>query len=137
MRILAPRDVSFGSVVCKDVDAITINRAAQRQVVEWSDAGPHAVFADVPQQQVTVRLEQRVSAEIDDVPKPGDTATLSFQIVPGGDARRRRISAACTVVSVRHEMNAGKGAARLIDFVAVSSDGVADPVTIESIGVAP
>ncbi|CAG0953128.1 hypothetical protein PHYC_00309 [Phycisphaerales bacterium] len=137
MLILSPREVTFGPARWKNVGAISIDRIAQRESVEWHDAGPHIVFADIPQQRVNVQIKRQIETEIEDYPRPGDTATLSFLVAPGGDAGARRFSAACVVVKVENELKIPNGATRTIDLIAISPDGIADPITFESNGVAP
>ena len=47
MLVMNPRSVSFDGELLEDVTSVVIDRRGERVVVEWSDEGPHAVFADV------------------------------------------------------------------------------------------
>ena len=61
MLILNPRHVRFGPDLWPDVSLVAIEREAARLALEWSDLGPHPVFADAPEQQLTIRIVQEVA----------------------------------------------------------------------------
>lgn len=133
MLLLTPRAVRFGEATWEDVSAVVVDRASRRSVVEWSDLGPHAVLADVPEQEVTVRVVQSLTRDAPDAPRPGDAGQLSFDTSPAGtDTGRRRVSAQAVVLGVRHELSVKGGATRTVTLVAVSPDGAADPVIVEA-----
>ena len=132
MLLLNPREVSFGGVVWEDVSAVVVDRAASRAVKEWSDLGPQVVFADAPEQVVTVRVVQQVARDDVGTPKPGEEGELVFQTSPAGaDVPRRRVRVRCVVMDVTHELSLKNGAVRTVKLIAVSSDGVVDPVVVE------
>lgn len=132
MLLVNPRRVTFAGVLWDDVAAIIIDRAAKRAAVEWSDFGPHPVFADVPEQQVTIRVLQHVARDDVGLPRPGDEGVLTFHTSPAGaDMPRTRVSAACVALDVTHELSLRNGALRTIKLVALSPDGAADPITTE------
>lgn len=132
MLILNPREVTFGGEVWEDVSAVVVDRQARRAVTEWSDLGPQVVLADAPEQLVTVRVVQQVARDDVGSPVPGASEALTFCTSPaGGDTPRRRVVAQCVVMDVTHELSVKNGAVRTVKLVAVSGDGVADPVTIE------
>ncbi|GJQ28611.1 MAG: hypothetical protein HBSAPP03_04950 [Phycisphaerae bacterium] len=136
MFVLNPSEVRFGIQRWKDVRAIAIDRMAVQEVIEWGDFGPHATFADVPRTRVRLRVVLEAGADLEAAPRPGDSNTLTFTASPGGgEVGRRIVSAACVAIRVTHEVALPKGATRTIEFVAVSSDGVADPITITPAGV--
>ena len=131
MLVLNPRVVKFGPAVWEGVLAVTVDRLANKRIVEWSDAGPHAVFADVPEQRIEVRITQELVREDLAGPAPGQQAELSLSTSPAsGDAGRKKVSLQAVVVQVSHELSLKKGALRVIELVAVSATGSADPVTI-------
>lgn len=131
MLILNPQIVKFGSVVWDNVSAATVDRDGPRQVVEWSDMGPHVVFVDVPEQRVKVTVVRDVSATDIDAPKPGESDALTFYTSPtSSDGQRMKISMQAVVVRVQHEISQKKGAVRSIDLIAVSPDGSTDPVVV-------
>ncbi|MEI7658711.1 MAG: hypothetical protein WCK33_11670 [Phycisphaerae bacterium] len=131
MVIIKPSGVTFGTQAWSDVTSVVIDREAEKAVVEWTDAGPHVAFADVPAQRVTVRVERVVAspAEVEG-PRPGDLQTLGVQWSRGvSSAAELAMTARCVVLRVTHEAT-GKGVSRRVELVAVSTDGVRDPVTI-------
>ena len=130
--MLNPRAVRFGETVWEDVSAVVVDRQARRTVTEWSDLGPQVVLVDAPEQLVTVRVVQQVARDDIGTPVPGDSGELTFATAPtGGDTPRRRVVAQCVVTDVTHELSIRNGAVRTVKLVAVSSDGVADPVSVE------
>lgn len=134
MLVLTPTEVTFAGSTWDRVRSIAIDRRARDAAVEWTDNGPHASFADVPQQRVDIRITREITATELDAPLPGDQATLSFQASTAGtDAGRVRVSASCTVLSVAHDIGASGSARRVIELIAVSSDGRTDPVSIVNV----
>jgi len=132
MLVLNPREVRFDSETLEDVTSVTIDRRAARSVVEWSDLGAHAVFADVPEQRVEIRIVQELARGDLGGLAPGDAGVLRFHTAPtGGHAGRRRVEATVVVTGVGHELSRRRGAVRTIACVAVSADGASDPVSIE------
>ena len=132
MLILNPRAVRFGGAEWEDVSAVVVDRQAKRTVTEWSDLGPQVVLVDAPEQLVTVRVVQQVAGDDIGTPVPGESGELGFATAPaGGDTPRRRVVAQCVVTDVTHELSIKNGAVRTVKLVAVSSDGIADPVTVE------
>lgn len=132
MLVLNPRQVTFDGERWEDVTAVSIDREAAREVVEWGDLGPHVVLADAPEQRVTVKVTQQVVRDDIDSPRPGDAGELSFHTSPAGtDAGRRRVRASVVVVRCAHEVGQKAGAVRVVEMVAVSSDGAADPIVVE------
>ncbi|MBI1190680.1 MAG: hypothetical protein GC200_08395 [Tepidisphaera sp.] len=131
MLVLNPSSVTFGSATWSNVTALVIERAAQKQVTEWSDNGPHAVLADVPEQVVKVRVVSEVVSGDPNGPSTGASGVLTATTGPNAsDALRRVISIAAVVVGVSYELSQKKGAVRTVDLVAVSSDGASDPVSV-------
>ncbi len=134
MVVLSPGTVTFGLARWPDVRSVVIDRLPERAVIEGSDVGPHATFADVPEVRVRVRVVMDLAADALDAPQPGQLATLAFFAAPGAaDARRVRVRATCVVLRVSHEVQA-KQATRTVDLVAVSESGTQDPVTVEPAG---
>jgi hypothetical protein len=132
MLVLNPRQVSLGEETLEDVGAVVIDRRAEKLVVEWSDFGAHAVYADVAEQRIVVRIVQEVVRADVGGPAPGDEVELAFHTSPtAGDVGRRKVSMTVVVTGVSHELSRKRGAVRTIEAVAISSDGATDPVTIE------
>lgn len=131
MLILNPSRVRFAGAAWEDVTRVAVDRAATRKVVEWGDAGPHVVLADVPEQTVTITVERQLARDGFDAPRPGESGELTLYASPvGSEAGRVRVRATCVVLAVTHELSARKGALRVVELIAVSTDGAADPVVI-------
>jgi len=129
-----PRTVKFGSASWDSVTSISVDRGADKVIAEVSDLGPHVVFVDVPEQRVSVRVTADLLTDDLGPPKPGESGLLVFFTSPAGtDGGRKKISMTAEVTGVRHP-SSPRGIARVIDLIAVSSDGVADPVTIVDAG---
>ncbi|MEL7473967.1 MAG: hypothetical protein AAGK04_11680 [Planctomycetota bacterium] len=134
MLVLSPRSVEFGSETWPGVSAVAIDRRVTRSLVEWSDEGPHAAFADAPEVEVRVRVTQQLEEASADGPMAGASGSLSFVSAPGrSGARRRRVRVACVVMGVTHEVSERRAGVRTIELVGVSPDGgAADPVSVET-----
>lgn len=143
MLIVDPERVEFDGVEWGGVVAVSVDRAAARPIVEWTDRGPHPTFADAPEQTVTVRVHRRLAKNEIGTPRPGDLGLLRFVAASAGDsAELVRASASAMVEKVGHRIvggiaGAGRGvggvAEQTIQLVALSPDGLADPLTIEAI----
>lgn len=135
MLILNPPKVTFGSDTWENVSSLTIDRSSEA-VLEWSDAGPHPVFADALRRTVTITVVIELVRGPLDGPRPGDLETLTAISAPATPhAGRVRLTALAMVASVRHEVSARRGAIRTVTLAAISPDGAADPVTIEPVPV--
>lgn len=132
MLILHPRTVAFGTALWEGVGVVVVDREAPRMVIEHDDAGPHALFADAPEQVTRVKLVQELGHEELGAPRPGQIEALTFYTAPGAsDARRTRVVALCCVESVTHEVSIKRGTLRTVTLIALSPDGVIDPITLE------
>lgn len=132
MLLLNPRSVRFDGTEWEDVSAVVVDRSAARSMKEWSDLGPHVVLADVPEQVVSLRVVQQVARDDVGTPVPSEAGELVFFTSPaGGDTPRKKVTVQCVVTDVTHELSLKNGAVRTVKLLAVSSDGVADPVSVE------
>ena len=133
MLVLSPESVEFEGESWPAVELISIDRTSKREVVEVGDAGPQVVFVDVPERRVNVRVVRRIErSELDSV-RPGDAGELSFRAGFGRtDAGWSEVSLNAVVTRVTHEFERG-GVKRVVVMVAVSSDGVTDPVRVEGV----
>lgn len=130
MLLLSPTRVRFGGQEWTHVRAISVSREVSKRVVDFADAGPHAVFADAP--EVTTRLEvrQELTSTSLGSPAPGQRAVLTAEVSAGpGNGRAATLSADAVVLNVRVEA-VGE---RRIELVALSATGAADPITIEAV----
>ena len=131
MLILNPRNVRFGSTTWPDVTLVAIDRDAARLALEWSDLGPHPVFADAPEQRLTIRIIQDAPSDDIDAPRPGDHDTLTLYTSPtAADARRRKLTAAAVITSITHELSQTRPHQRRITLTALSADGATAPITV-------
>ncbi len=134
MLILHPREVSFLNTPWKNVTSVVVDRAATRIVTDVSDAGPHVLFADCPEQRVTIRVTMDIAEDSILAPALGVQGTLAFATAPTGvNASRSSVTATAVITAVSHEVSLRKGAVRTVEFVAVSADGAADPITITDV----
>lgn len=140
MLWIDPEEVSLLGHALEGVEAVAVDRRAARLALEWSDAGPHAVFADAPEQRVDVRVTRRLassSGAFESALAPGAMGQLSFVAErAGSDASRARVEMTVVVTGVEHALRAGSCARQVISCAAISSDGAADPVSVER-GVGP
>ncbi|MCA9274158.1 MAG: hypothetical protein KDA31_14065 [Phycisphaerales bacterium] len=133
MLVLAPESVEFEGESWPAVELISIDRTPKREVVEVGDLGPQVVFVDVPERRVNVRVVRRIErSELDSV-KPGDSGELSFRAGFGRtDAGWSVVTVGAVVTRVTHEFEQS-GVKRVVVMVAVSADGVTDPVSVEEV----
>lgn len=130
MLILNPQTVTFASTPWPDVRLVAIERRSTRQAVDHDDHGPHAVFADAPEQITTVRVVRDIARDDPDSPRPGDRATLTFHASPGNTrSHRRRFQIDCVVLASTYELGRG-GTTRTIRLAAIAPAGDTDPITI-------
>jgi hypothetical protein len=135
MLILHPREVSFLSLPWKGVTSVVIDRVATRVVAEHGDEGPQVVFADCPEQRVTVRVSMDIADDALAAPGLGVQGTLEFATAPTGvNASRHLVSLVGVVTAVTHELSLKRGAVRTVEFLAVAPTGASDPVTVTDIG---
>ena len=131
MLLTNPPVVRFGTRVWEDVETLAVDRQADRTVIEHDDFGPHAVFADVPEQSMRLKIQRRIGRDDIDSPVPGERDEIVFYTSPAGaDAARKRLTATAVVLSVKHELAPGQ-ARQTITLAAVSAAGDADPLSIE------
>lgn len=134
MLAINPQTVKFGASAWPNVASVTVDRAADKLVADVSDLGPHVVLVDVPEQRVAVRVVADLQGEDLNGPRPGDAGTLVFFTSPAGtDGGRKKVSMNAVVTGVRHP-GGPRGFTRAIDLIAVSSDGITDPITIADAG---
>lgn len=126
--ILRPDVVRFGGVEWAGVERLVVERSAARTVRAWSDGGAHAVFVDVPEQAVRVRVVQAADRSLLVTPVPGEQGQLRAEVGGGGEEGRRLVRIEAVVESVSYEIG-GRAATRVVTLVGVSSDG-SDPVVV-------
>ncbi|MEO0511417.1 MAG: hypothetical protein AAF108_00775 [Planctomycetota bacterium] len=133
MLVLDATKVSFAGSGLGGARLIAVDRVAATELVSFSDDGPHVVFADVPQQRVTLKLVRRLPTGTLDGPEPGDEGALSFETAVGRtDGSRSSVSAQAVVTKVQHGVTR-EGVEQTISFVAVSSAGATDPVSVTAL----
>lgn len=133
MLVLDPTKVRFAGGDLEGVRLVAVDRVAGTELVEFADDGPHVTFADVPEQKVVVKLVRRMATGTLNGPKPGDEGTLSLETAIGRtDGSRSSVSATVVVTKVQHGVTR-EGVEQTVTFVAVSSSGGTDPVTVTPI----
>jgi len=134
MLVLNPSHVRFKGEALEGVSAVSVDRVATREVVEWTELGPHVAFADVAEQRVTLSIVRDVAGEELSGLEPGEQGEVSFIVSrTAADGRRRRVSAEGVVTRIAHKVDVGKRATQTITLIAVSSDGQAEPVAVEEV----
>ncbi len=129
MLTFHPQSVSFLSTPLPDVDAIAVDRRSSKQTEERTDLGPHIVFADVPEQRVTIAVTRTLTRDEPTSIKPGAQGQLRFTVAPSSsDALRRAFTVTAVVLSVEHDLSRKASARQRITMLAVSTDGAADPI---------
>lgn len=133
MLVLAPESVEFDGDPWSGVESIAIDRTASKEVVDVGDLGPHVVFADVPEQRVSVKVTRKIErSELESV-APGDEGELRFRAGFGRtDAGWSDVTVGVVVTRVDHDFDR-RGVRRVVTMVAVSPDGVTDPVEVEGV----
>lgn len=133
MLVLGPESVAFDGQAWPGVESISIDRTARREVVEVGDLGPHVVLADVPERRVNVRVSRRIDRSEMESVRPGEAGELVFRAGFGRtDAGWSEVSLDAVVTRVTHEFERD-GVRRVVVMVAVSPDGVTDPVRVEGV----
>jgi hypothetical protein len=135
MLWLNPTAVDLFGAALGGVSSVAVDRAATRSAEERGDLGPHVVFADAPEQRVTVRVRRRVdeaSAGALSGVAVGAMGELSFRVSASRSDRGGRVVRATVVVrGVDHALSERDGFVQTITMTAVSSDGAADPIVEE------
>lgn len=133
MLVLNPQQVTINNARLDHVSAIAINRTADRLAIEHDDLGPFPVFADVPAQRVTVVITRDLisnDADLENTLTPGAEVDVAFTLVPNQSAAgARALTCAIVITSVVSTLHRNGGARQTIEGLALSTDGVADPVT--------
>ena len=131
MLLLNPRTFRFGTATWDNVTSIAIDREAHKLITEWNETGPHATFADVPEQRVVIRVTQELARDDIDGPRPGDEGAIEFFTSPASSAAgRRRVTATAVLADITHQVSLKGGATRTATFIAISPDGATDPITL-------
>lgn len=142
MLILNPASVRFKDTRLDHVSSVAVERHASRLVEEWSDAGPHAVLADCPEQRARLRIVRHLLHDDPAPPAPGDAGLLRLVTSPSAaDAGRRELRAHAVLIAVAYSLAGEPGrkapgdaaapaAVQTLTFALVSDDGAADPISI-------
>lgn len=134
MLVLHPTDVSLLDAPLPGVESIAVSRAATKFIAERTDAGPHPVFADAPEQAVEIIIVRAFDGPQPPGPLPGQQGALLFTgALSGADGPARRVSATVVVRAARIELSRSKGAAQRIELLALSTSGAADPIAITEV----
>lgn len=139
MLLLQPKSVRFGDTDWAGVRSVAIDYKSEKAIAEWSDDGPHVVFADVARQKVVIRVTQELGADDLVTPGLGEAGTLALESArnaSGADVSRVDVSGVVTDVTytLRGGASATSPGTRTITLIAVSADGTTDPVRVTPVG---
>lgn len=130
MLAIMPERVSFAGTELQSVRAVAVSRTVNRGVSEYSELGPHCVFADVPEQRTKVTVIGSVGADDLAPPALASCGVLEVRVARApGRMKRKEIRMLAMVTHVSYRATPG-GAERTIELEALSIDGRADPVTV-------
>ena len=140
MLITSPNSVRLGNLRLPDVDTIAIERSPRTLAEEWSDGGPYAIFADVPEQRVTLRIDRRLTnAQVLNAPEfiPGFSATLGcFVAASGTHAHSAELTASVVVTSIKYQLDTSP-IRQIITLLAVSASPGTDPIMLTPNTIVP
>ncbi len=134
MLWLSPERVELLGVTLPGVTMVSVDRTTTRLAEEWSDLGPHVVFADAAEQRVTVTVRRAAQGGegllTPGAIRPGAQGTLTLRVrASAGDAKGTTVSASVVVTGVEHSAGPTRGVEQTIRMAAVSSDGALDPIS--------
>ena len=126
-----PDRTTIDGAVLSGVRAVAVSHAAERVVVEYSDAGRHPAFVDAAGVRSTFTI-RRVPVEPGALPvRVGDRVELVvYAGVTSSPSTYRRVSADVVVTKDAWKPDARTGHEHVIECVAVSVNGAQDPVTV-------
>lgn len=131
MLVLTPELVRFASQTWPAVRTVAVSRQTDSELVDWSDRGPHAVFADAARQSTRVRIVMGVGVDELSLPMPGTSGELSIRARQGaGDGMRAEVRTTAVLTAISYRMSSKDAPERIIDLVALSTDGRQDPITV-------
>jgi hypothetical protein len=130
MLILNSDIVKFDGDRMEGVLVVALDRRPEKEVVEHDDLGPHATFADVPEQRVEFTIRQELRRGDLSLMAPGDEGLLELWTAPGAsEAGRRKLSATVVCLRIEHDLSK-RAPTRTMRFIAISASSATDPVTI-------
>ena len=130
---LNPENVTFAGAELGGVVYLRLERKREKLIVERGDSGPQALFVDCVGCDAEFVL-RRVPGEWETPPLPGTKGEITFEVARGSSrAGRVLVSADVVLVSAATELSGRKGAVQEMRFLAVSADGVSDPVRVEGL----
>jgi hypothetical protein len=130
MLAIVPERVLFAGGELKGVRVAAVSRIAVRPITEYSEQGPHCVFADVAEQRTRVNVVTPLGGDDINPPAIATSGVLEIRLArsPGADSRKEiRMLAVVTQVTYRAT---SVGADRTVEFEALSVDGRTDPVSV-------
>jgi hypothetical protein len=129
MLFLNPTHVTLAATELDNVSSIMLSRRATKTIVDYDDAGPHPVFADVPEQRAEIVIRRTLTRDEGAPAALGDQEDLSFTTAPNtSSAQRRAISMSLVVTAIEHTIARSGGCEQTIRAVAVAPSPTTDPV---------
>ncbi len=133
MLFLNPQQVALNDLTLENVEAIAISRKADRLAIDYSDGGAYPVFADVPEQRITLTISRDLLHNDDDIADaaiPGAQFDLTFTTAPNAsDANACIYDIPIIITAIEHALARSGRARQTITCLAISEDGETDPIT--------
>ncbi len=140
MLYLHPTHVTLNTTPLPGVESIAVARKAKAVITDFTDDGPHPTFADAPERLTTLTIKRHIP-EPDDAFAAialGDQLDLAFRAARTPDAPHAlRISARIVITGAESSVAGQRACAQAITAVAVSTDGGAEPLTVEPVSTLP
>lgn len=131
MLVINPRRVIFDGQTWSNVTSVAVSRQARGVIAEGSDTGQHVTLADVTGQRVSIEVVQELLGDDMDEPFLGVEGLLDFTTAGStAGTPARRVRATCVIESVDYEVSVRRGSFRRVRLIAVSDDGVDDPLNV-------
>jgi len=126
---LDPKTVVLGSAPLTEVRQVSVEERAEKLLVEFTDNGPHPAFADVPERRSVVKIRRRVLGNENLGLGVGDERLFEMRTAPSGtDAAGVTVTATVVLTGIWYRVDRHDGAEQTIEAVAVSANGLSDPV---------
>lgn len=131
---LNPDNVTFAGAPLTSVRSVRLQRFGETAADKEGTARKWRQFTDVLRRETVVTLEREVAGPLSFLPETGTEGVLRFESALGrSDGGRSEFTMTGVVTSQSVTLDRQKQAVQTLTITGVSSDGMADPVTIREI----